>query len=96
MFLKLLQDHEFEETATDLLIEILRYMALNFIIDLIDQIKHQINILENTLLILMKENFDFSHYILQRIFFNYTTYDHPTIQNVYNTFIACVPLPQAV
>jgi len=48
VFLKLLQDHEFEETSTDLLIEI-------------HQIKHQINILENTLLILMKENFDFSH-----------------------------------
>ena len=69
-------------------------MSLNFIVDLIEYFR--INILENTLLILMKENLDFSHLILKWVFFQYTIYDYPIIQNFYNTYVACVPLPQAV
>ena len=44
----------------------------------------------------MKENLDFSHLVLKRVFFQYTTYDYPIIQHFYNTYVACVPLPQAV
>ena len=49
LFLNLLQDREYEETYSALLIYILQYMALNFIVDVIEYF--QINILENTLLI---------------------------------------------